>query len=363
MEKRCIDVIASEEAFRNLSPFIELEELNKTIRTYRDNIRMSIKRTDVQSKLITLLEILKRHSCKYVGVSFLCKNSIANMMDVSYKTVQRLMEKLVDLGMINQIAMKRKKDMRQTSNAIIIQPIVEEMSDKVDTKRSTKCPTKKTNTISLKQNIKDINTRKENEFLSAENEKDFIDYRVPQSMRMKLATAFHSKVINESFHNAINIAKKAAKKFNLLADTDVFHNLLANASVTLYAKTQEFEHNGTLMKNPIGYFTRTFKSMVYDYIDSFRDIHNVAKRKESVQALFTKVYSDNIKLSKATKRANTSDSEASKPHTKVPFYNWLVEDGEKAITTNTSTNTIDSSLVPSVYYKISKEDADEMGLY
>ncbi len=51
----------------------KVEELNKTVRAYRDTIRMSIKRTDVQSKLITLLEILKRHSCKYVGVSFLCK--------------------------------------------------------------------------------------------------------------------------------------------------------------------------------------------------------------------------------------------------------------------------------------------------
>ncbi|MDF9624647.1 helix-turn-helix domain-containing protein, partial [Bacillus cereus] len=99
MEKKCIDVIASEESFRNLSPFIELEELNKTIRVYRDTIRMSIKRTDVQARLLTLLEILKRHSCKYVGVSFLCKNSIAQMMEVSYKTVQRFMKKLVDLEM------------------------------------------------------------------------------------------------------------------------------------------------------------------------------------------------------------------------------------------------------------------------
>ncbi|WP_193435109.1 helix-turn-helix domain-containing protein, partial [Bacillus cereus] len=104
------------------------------VRAYRDTIRMSINRTDVQSKLITLLEILKRHSCKYVGVSFLCKNRIAEKMKVSYKTVQRLMKKLVDLGMIKQIAMKRKKDMLQTSNAIIIQPIVEEVSNKVDTK-------------------------------------------------------------------------------------------------------------------------------------------------------------------------------------------------------------------------------------
>ncbi|NWK69973.1 cytosolic protein [Bacillus paramycoides] len=324
MDKKRIDVIANKESFHNLSSFNDVEELNKTVRTYRDTIRMSIKRTDVQSKLITLLEILKRHSCKYVGVSFLCKNSIADMMKISYKTVQRLMKKLVDLEMIKQVAMKRTKDMLQTSNAIIIQPIVEEVSNKVDTKG----PTIKTNPVSLRQNIKDKNKRKEHEIQSHENDNDFIDYRVPQSMRMKLATAFGSSVINESFSNALNIAKKAAKKFSLLSDKDVFNNILANASVTLFSKTHEAEHNGTLMKNPIGYFTNTFKTMVYDYIDSFREIHNVAKRK-----------------------TYTSTSGV--------YYNWLEDNDSK----NPSTNTIDHSLAPGVYCKISKEEADEMGLY
>lgn len=202
MEKRCIDVIASEEAFRNLSPFIELEELNKTIRTYRDNIRMSIKRTDVQSKLITLLEILKRHSCKYVGVSFLCKSSIADMMEVSYKTVQRLMKKLVDLEMIKQVAMKRKKDMLQTSNAIIIQPIVEEVSNKTDAKSPTKCPTIKTKPVSLKQNIKDINKRNSNENSNTPEENieqaDFVAHWVPERF-VSLVSSFYSdsKIIQE----------------------------------------------------------------------------------------------------------------------------------------------------------------------
>ncbi|PFA56067.1 cytosolic protein [Bacillus cereus] len=279
--KRKINVIATKESFRNLSTLTTVEELNKTVRTYRDTIRLSIKRTDVQSKLISLLEILKRHSCKYVGVSFLCKNRIAANMEVSYKTVQRLMKKLVDLEMIKQIAMKRKKDMLQTSNAIIIQPIVEEVSDKVDTKSPTKCPTIKTKPVSLKQKIKNINIRNSNESQSNINDNDFIDYRVPQSMRMKLATAFDSNVINESFQNALNIAKKAAKKCSLLSDKDVFNNIIANASVALFSKTHEAEHNGELMKNPIGYFTRTFKKMVYNYVDSFRELHNVAKRKEN----------------------------------------------------------------------------------
>ncbi|MGG2934848.1 helix-turn-helix domain-containing protein [Bacillus pacificus] len=202
MERKRIDVIATKESFHNLSSFKDVEELNKTIRTYRDNIRMSIKRTDVQSKLITLLEILKRHSCKYVGVSFLCKNSIANIMEVSYKTVQRLMKKLVDLKMIKQVAMKRKKDMLQTSNAIIIQPIVEEVSNKLDTKSPTKCPTIKTKPVSLKQNIKDINKRNSNENGNTPEENieqaDFVAHWVPKRF-VSLVSSFYSesKIIQE----------------------------------------------------------------------------------------------------------------------------------------------------------------------
>ncbi|PGS59857.1 cytosolic protein, partial [Bacillus cereus] len=101
------------------------------------------------------------------------------------------------------------------------------------------------------------NIRKGDDIQSLENEHDFIDYRVPQSMRITLQTAFDSNIINESFRNSINIAKKATKTCSLLADKDIFNNILANASAALYAKTQKFEHNGTFMKNPIGYFTRT----------------------------------------------------------------------------------------------------------
>ncbi|MBG9615824.1 helix-turn-helix domain-containing protein [Bacillus cereus] len=201
MKKR-INVIANEESFHNLSSFKDVEELNQTIRTYRDTIRMSIKRTDVQARLLTLLEILKRHSCKYVGVSFLCKNSIASMMEVSYKTVQRLMKKLVDLEMIKQVAMKRKKDMLQTSNAIIIQPIVEEVSNKVDTKSPTKCPAIKTKPVSLKQKIKDIHKRNRNENRNTPEENveqaDFVAHWVPERFVSFTRSFYHdSKTIQE----------------------------------------------------------------------------------------------------------------------------------------------------------------------
>ncbi|HEF1856316.1 MULTISPECIES: helix-turn-helix domain-containing protein [Bacillus] len=223
--KKKINVIATKETFHNLSTFKEVEELNKTIRAYRDNIRMSIKRTDVQFKLITLLEILKRHSCKYVGVSFLCKNSIAQMMEVSYKTVQRLMKKLVDLELIKQVAMKRTKDMLQTSNAIIIQPIVEEVSNKVAAKSPAKCPTIKTKPVSLKQNIKDINKRNSNENSNTPEENieqaDFVAHWVPERF-VSLVSSFYieSKTIQELW----KVVRQCNKVTNFSTGNKAFTN-------------------------------------------------------------------------------------------------------------------------------------------
>lgn len=97
--------------------------------------------------------------------------------------------------------MKRKSDMRQTSNIIVIQPLItkEEVVTEAPTKTVEICHTKKTTTKTLKQKIKDINKRKEEVSQSFQHDLDFIDYRVPQSMRMELQTAFSPNVINESF--------------------------------------------------------------------------------------------------------------------------------------------------------------------
>ncbi|WP_241752261.1 helix-turn-helix domain-containing protein, partial [Bacillus thuringiensis] len=301
-KKQAITILASIKTYENLVSFQNLKELNDTVRAYKDQFADQLNKNQ-----LAVLNHLHTHSCKYFGVSFKSKKKIAEVLHISRRTVIRACQHLELLGIIKQLEMKRKSDMRQTSNIIVIQPIItkEEFVTEDPTKNAEICHTKKTTTKILKQRIKDINKRKEEVSQSFRHDLDFIDYRVPQSMRMELQTAFSSNVINESFKNAKNIAKKAAKQFNLLGDTDIFHNLLANASSVLYSKTHKYEHNGNLMKNPIGYFTRTFKRMVYNYIDNFREIHNLANRKTS---------------------ACTSDG---------IFYNWLEVDGSKIPSTKT----------------------------
>ncbi|MED2783962.1 helix-turn-helix domain-containing protein [Bacillus thuringiensis] len=278
-KKPAITILASIETYKNLVSFQTIEELNNTVRAYKEQFADQLNKNQ-----LAVLNHLQRHSAKYFGVSFKSKKKIAEALHISRRTVIRVCQHLESLGIIKQLEMKRKSDMRQTSNIIVIQPIIVEKQ--IVTQGSTKnaeiCHTKKTTTKTLKQKIKDIITRKEDVSPSFQLDVDFIDYRVPQSMRIELQTAFSSNVINESFKNAKNIARKAAKKFSLLADTGVFNNLLANASAILFSKTHKYEHNGTLMRNPIGYFTKTFKKMVYDYIDSFREIHIMAQRKANI---------------------------------------------------------------------------------
>ncbi|AHA73840.1 cytosolic protein [Bacillus thuringiensis] len=80
---------------------------------------------------------------------------------------------------------------------------------------------------------------------------------------------------------------------------------------------------------------------------------------DNVQALFTKIYSDNIKLSRMRKKSHTISSDVHNKEKPFIFYNWLEDNGTK----ESSVKTMDSSFVPSVYYKISREEANSMELY
>ncbi|MGN8234449.1 helix-turn-helix domain-containing protein [Priestia flexa] len=220
MKKR-IEVIASVESFNNLSTFKDLEEMNETVRTYKDMLCTSIKRADVRSRLIALLELLKRHSCKQLGVSYMNKNTIAAKLEVSYKTVQRLMKKLEDLKVIKQVPMKRSKDMLQTSNAIVIEPI-EEMSDKTPIEKSKKCPAIKTTNPSLKQNINNkrntactLTSKVANSFSKA----NFVPHWVPEQFA-DLVSCFYneSSTISEMW----KVVKQCNRVINYMTEERAF---------------------------------------------------------------------------------------------------------------------------------------------
>ncbi|MCM3093837.1 MULTISPECIES: helix-turn-helix domain-containing protein [unclassified Cytobacillus] len=131
-----IDIVASEATFEMLGTFETLEGLNKAVRDYKCKFKEILSGTE-----ISVLDILHRYSAKYKGVSFLCKNTIGKQVGKSRRTIIRVCQRLEELGIIRQYAMKRASDMQQTSNAIVIlSPVVSELPVKLDVVDENEAP-------------------------------------------------------------------------------------------------------------------------------------------------------------------------------------------------------------------------------
>lgn len=198
-KKKGITIIAGNETYENLSTFKTVDELNNTVRVYKEKFADQLNKTQ-----LAVLNKLHNYSSKFFGVSFRTKKNIAEDLNISRRTVIRVCLHLESLGIIKQLEMKRNSDMRQTSNAIVIQPIIveEQIVTQAPIKNEKKCHTNKTKPISLKQNIKDINKRNSNENSNTPEENieqaDFVAHWVPQRFVSLVSSFYHeSKTIQE----------------------------------------------------------------------------------------------------------------------------------------------------------------------
>ncbi|MBJ7946739.1 helix-turn-helix domain-containing protein [Bacillus cereus group sp. N24] len=192
-KKKGITIIAGNETYENLATFKTIDELNNTVRAYKEKFADQLNKTQ-----LAVLNKLHNYSSKFFGVSFRTKKNIAEDLNISRRTVIRVCLHLESLGIIKQLEMKRNSDMRQTSNAIVIQPIIveEQVVTQASIKNDKKCHTNKTTTKTLKQNIKDINKRNSNENSNTPEDNieqaDFVAHWVPQRF-VSLTSSFYSK--------------------------------------------------------------------------------------------------------------------------------------------------------------------------
>lgn len=192
-KKKGITIIAGNETYENLATFKTVDELNNTVRAYKEKFADQLNKTQ-----LAVLNKLHNYSSKFFGVSFRTKKHIAEDLNISRRTVIRVCLHLESLGIIKQLEMKRNSDMRQTSNAIVIQPIIVE--GQVVTPKPAKndvfCHTNKTTTKTLKQNIKDKNKRNSNENSNTPEENieqaDFVAHWVPKRF-ISLVSSFYSE--------------------------------------------------------------------------------------------------------------------------------------------------------------------------
>jgi hypothetical protein len=106
---------ANSDTYHNLSTFESVDQLNESTSSHMRNL---------SGTMAAVFDVLSRHSCKYPGVSFLTKTNIGKLVGKSRRTIIRVCQRLEELGMIRQYELRRQSDGQQTSNAIVILPIV-----------------------------------------------------------------------------------------------------------------------------------------------------------------------------------------------------------------------------------------------
>lgn len=245
-----ISIISSQKTFENLSSFNNVQELNKAVRQHIQHNRMELNKNAAR-----ILQHLKKYSCKYVGVSFQSKNNIANELGLSKRTVIRNCNLLEELGIVKQFAMKRKSDMLQTSNAIVIQPFINELSENV-TQDSSKMSPQENNTFLKKNNIK----------TTSEIDHTYLPNFVDQSFIETACPFFTAKEIYALWLRVLTAYKKMNLDRPLI---EVMEHVNKAFKETIFMKQQD-----KIKKSFKGYFYR----LCYEYL-------LVEKRKE-VQHLF-----------------------------------------------------------------------------
>lgn len=109
--------------------FKSLKELNSNFQAQRTWIFETVeKKADYKRRLVKVLEVLKMHSCKHIGISYLTENHLCEAYEkqfgesISKRTISTYIKDLVKLGLIQTIATKRE-DGKQSANIIVMQKL------------------------------------------------------------------------------------------------------------------------------------------------------------------------------------------------------------------------------------------------
>lgn len=174
--------------YKQLQSFNDIQALNDAVNAHKRNLSSS-KLKNVRA----VLQLIAQHSCVYIGVSYLSQKSIAEKLNISYKTVQRAIDKLVEIGAVVKYACKRAGgDRRQTSNIIVIQPIKQTVQPEMSSHKAE--------SIKLKNINNTTDTKKADNAEQADKEKlikDGLVTKLPQVLQRSLAPFFDADKVYE----------------------------------------------------------------------------------------------------------------------------------------------------------------------
>nr|WP_246288606.1 helix-turn-helix domain-containing protein [Bacillus haikouensis] len=230
------------EKLRSYQAFDSLEELNE----YVHNV---LKSFDLNENTSKVFFELSKFSVKVLGVCWLKVDTLADRVGVSYKTAQRCLKCLVDLGVIRRVAQIRVKNGGQGASLTIMCPSVltcrEESVEPYDTYNlepfeQSETITSKT-TTSLKDNV-------------LENDTTFIEGTVDSWFIRMSSPFFNNKLIKKLW-------KKAQQCFEWYCSLPY---IIDEETVTRAFKVSVYAYKVRRVKDFGAYFFSTLRNMIGD---------------------------------------------------------------------------------------------------
>lgn len=190
---------STKSTFEYLTTFNAIEDMNVALYHYKGML-LSKKHTNAKN----VLQLISEHSCVYLGVSFLSQGSIAEKLNISYKTVQRAVAKLITIGAIVCHATKRVSgDRRQSSNILVIQPVTITSNEQVihnelnNNEVSVQPEVSTQEADFINQNLKNTNDTGKSDFEKKEVIKKGLVIKLPETLQKALAPFFDADKLYE----------------------------------------------------------------------------------------------------------------------------------------------------------------------
>lgn len=270
--------------------FENLDELNDNFCAQRDWIFEKMeKKADYKRRLARVLEVLKMHSCKHIGISFLTENRLCEAYEAQYgepiskRSASTYIKQLREIGFVTTLAAKRE-DGKQTANIVVIEKMElasgrksdehpapqsrerekpkaaavgrgEDRPEKVAYKGEENLHTKKTSSPS-KTTVKEIKERKAN----ANRLRNF----VPRWFQDRISCC--SKDAREVFEYW-KVSKHLVKKtFGSLVGADEWQEIVRRSAREFYLSAKAASRGKFKMHNPVGFFHSVLEAEAYAYV-------------------------------------------------------------------------------------------------
>ncbi len=257
--------------------FESLEELNGNFHAQRTWIFEKLeKKADFKRRLARVLEVLKMHSCKFVGISFLTENRLCEAYEaqfgepISKRTVGTCVRQLREIGFVSTIAAKRE-DGKQTANIVVIERFAESGNGKA----STECE------ASRGEDRPDNLAHKEPEILRTEKTSSpsktsskEIKERMAKGLRLLnfVPRWFRERISCASrepreIHELWKVAKHLAKRtFGSFMGADEWQAVVSRAAREFYLSAKAAARGKFKMGNPFGFFHAVLEAEGYAHL-------------------------------------------------------------------------------------------------